>query len=355
MRLGHIGLFLAPHLEAQAVNDLSRFIDVPAFCVISASDENPCQSSEGTKVPDIAYVQHTSGTSSGFPKPISQTQWGAVGCLPVFVDVDPPATFTTTPFYHGGVADALRAWASGAGIWFFPEDRLPITCVNICRALTFSQEKTKQVSIQYFSCVPYVLELLVESEDSKGIEVLRSLTLVGVGGAPLQSSTEKKLVSFGVKLLSRMGSAECGFLMSSARQFDTDDGWEYFRPTEDSTKLHFEARGEGLSELLVKSGWPLRLKMNREDGSYATADLFEQHPTIPSAWRYRGRLDGLITLANGKKFDRSPLEDDLRASCDVLQDVLICGTGRHYPGALLFAVRKTASDEEVLDRIRPHL
>ncbi|KAI1298678.1 hypothetical protein F5Y03DRAFT_409122 [Xylaria venustula] len=298
-----------------------------------------------------AFFQHTSGTSSGLPKPISQTEWGAVGCLPVFSDPNPKATFTTTPLYHGGLADALRAWTSGAMIWFFPEDIMPVTGDNVVPALNAARRRSQEVRVKYFSSVPYVLQMLAEVEGCAGIELLRSMDLVGVGGAPLSPAIGDHLVESGIKLLSRMGSAECGFLMPSHREYDKDSNWQYLRAVSGHTSLVFEPREDGLSELVVKSSWPLLLKTNREDGSYATADLFEPHPLIHNAWRYHGRADALIILANGKKVDPSPIEDELRSCNKMTQDVLVFGTGRDYPGAILFTRFTNLSDNDYLGAV----
>jgi thioester reductase-like protein len=301
----------------------------------------------------IAHYFHTSGTSSGLPKPVAQTQFGAVGALPRLPGGDKPATFTTTPLYHGGLADCFRAWTSGAMIWMFPEAKVPVTGGNVLKAFHFAR-KTSRARISYFSSVPYVLQMLLE-EGADGIELLRDMDIVGFGGAALPKSIGDKLVDADVRLISRMGSAECGFLMSSYRDFTKDREWGYLRPVGDPDLLAFEARDDGLAELVIKPGWPLREKQNREDGSYATADLFEPHPSIPNAWRYHSRADAQIALDNGKKFDPSPIEEAILASHSSLLDgVLVFGAGRSYPGALLFTNDKPhPAAAEVVDIVWP--
>lgn len=37
-------------------------------------------------------------------------------------------------------------------------------------------------------------------------------------------------------------------------------------------------------------------KSNREDGSYASGDLYEKHPTKEAVWRYVGRGDDVIVM-----------------------------------------------------------
>ncbi|KAI0841918.1 acetyl-CoA synthetase-like protein [Hypoxylon sp. FL0890] len=378
MRLGCRAFHLAPHLDHGSMEHLCKMSNMKTILVDKAQEKRAAQfqgeinivkipSFQGGTRPNwdycgesifnnedvnIAFIQHSSGTSSGLPKPILQSQWGAVGCLPSFSHEDQPATFTTTPLYHGGLADCLRAWASGAMIWFFPEGVVPITGSNVVRSVTYAREKSR-VPIKYFSSVPYVLQLL--AEEHEGIRILQSMDLVGVGGAALAPSVGDRLVELGVKLLSRMGSAECGFLMSSHRDYDKDKQWQYLRPVKGSTFLSFEPRDDSLAELVVKPNWPLISKTNRDDGSYATADLFEPHPSIPNAWRYHSRADAQITLANGKKFDPSPLEEAIKASTQLISEVLVFGGGRDYAGALLFKASNDFSNEEVIDSVWPEV
>lgn len=163
---------------------------------------------------DIESIGHTSGTSSGMPKPIRGTHYQAVGVLPCLPNGQDSATFTTTPLYHGGVADVFRAWASGALIWLFNGRDLPITAANIRRSLEITEqacqmEQAHRVpSVKYFSSVPYILQLLYE--DKSGLEILKRMNVVGVGGAALPSAVGDELVQKGVNLVSRFGSAECG-------------------------------------------------------------------------------------------------------------------------------------------------
>ncbi|KAH7359181.1 hypothetical protein B0T11DRAFT_113000 [Plectosphaerella cucumerina] len=368
MRLGYSVVLLAPQLTPRAIQHLCstlgtntiladdrcrKAIDLSDLCVLDIPDYDNIASPPDTRPvhppPEVPFYFHTSGTSAGLPKPIPQTN-AAVSALPSFTG-DQPAAFSTTPLYHGGIADCLRAWTSGAMIWFFPEGAAPITAGNVIKAVGFSRESAL-IPVRYFSAVPYILQMLAEEDD--GLELLRSMDLVGFGGAALPQSVGDAIVDAGVNLLSRFGSAECGFLMSSHRDYSADKNWRHLRPTTDSTLLNFEPRDNGLSELVVGPAWPLRSKTNRPDGSFATADLFEPHPSIPGAWRHHSRADGLIALANGKKFDPAPLEGAIVAAAGVLRDVLVFGAGRDYPGILLFPRSKDQTDN-VVEEVWPHI
>ncbi|KAJ3538484.1 hypothetical protein NM208_g5889 [Fusarium decemcellulare] len=376
MRLGYSALLLAPQLEPPAIQHLCKTLqinniivdeahhhkldnircDINIFRVpcyqdhaLSAASEVPQPS---CKAPEVAYYCHTSGTSSGLPKPIPQTQFGVAGALPCFPKDGQPATFSTTPLYHGGFPDCLRAWTSRAMIWFFPEGHAPITGANILKAITCARGNSS-VPVKYFSSVPYILQML--AEENGGMQVLESMDLVGVGGAALPPAIGDKLVNSGINLVSRMGSAECGFLMSSHRDYEKDKEWQYLRALDNPKLLSFEPQENGLSELVVRPGWPFKVKTNRDDGSYATSDLFEPHPSKPNTWRYHSRADAQITLANGKKFDPSPIEGSILASTTLLQDVLIFGSGKDYAGALLFPSSSEISEAELIDVVWSHI
>ena len=306
---------------------------------------------------DVAYLFHSSGTSTGLPKPIAQTHFAAVGVLPCLDHGKESATFTTTPLYHGGIADCFRGLTSDAMTWLFPGKAVPITANNILKSLEsaeISVTKHGAPPVRYFSSVPYVLQML--STEPKGMKVLQSLEIVGVGGAALPQAAGDDLVEKGVNLITRFGSTECGFLMTSHRDYAEDKNWEFLRSTYGCESLSFEERDNGLAELVVLSHWPYLAKRNREDGSFASADLFASHPTIPKAWKYHSRADSQLTLNSGKKFDPAPLEDEISTS-SLLSDVFVYGDGRLYPGALLF--RSEASSKlpsaELIAKIWPHI
>ncbi|KAI1007254.1 hypothetical protein K3495_g969 [Podosphaera aphanis] len=323
--------------------------------ILTASPSNTVfpLSSNPTSINDITYIHHTSGTSTGLPKPIPQTQYAAVG-VQACIETNNSACFSTTPLYHGGIADCFRAWTSGALIWIFSEAEAPITTRNIISALqAIADANTNDpllAPLIYFSCVPYVLQML--AEEIEGLRLLRAMNIVGVGGAALPAAVGDSLVREGVNLISRYGTAELGFLLSSYRIFNKDQDWEYLRLPSANKYLRFEKQddGSGLSELVVLKGWPYMAKVNREDGSFATRDLFEPHPTTKDAWRYHSRSDSQITLVTGKKFDPAPLEDEIKSSSPLIRDILIFGNGQQRPGALIFVKEDLNIDEAELKK-----
>lgn len=201
--------------------------------------------------------------------------------------------------------------------------------------------------VKYFSSVPYILEMLASEKPS--LEMLTKMDMVGVGGAALSPKIGDRIVQQEVKLLSRFGSAECGFLLSSHRNYAKDDAWQFLRVAQSSPYLNFEPQSDdsGLCELVILKGWPHMSKTNRGDGSFATNDLFEPHPKIQSAWRYHSRSDSQITLATGKKFDPAPVEDAIRSALTVVEDVLVFGNDKPEAGAIVIPSQDVKSAKDI--------
>ena len=91
-------------------------------------------------------------------------------------------------------------------------------------------------------------------------------------------------------------------------------------------------------------------KSNRQDGSYATGDLYIPHRTRRDVWKYVGRGDEVIVMVrplyrfepcrltgqnNGEKASPAPIETVLR-SCPAIADALVVGPNRDQLGAILF-------------------
>jgi acyl-CoA synthetase (AMP-forming)/AMP-acid ligase II len=300
MRLGHAVLLVAPQCQPSAIAHLCQTCDVATLFFDDSYQELATNSSKAAQsekdhslhcVPlmfstasedfkkvlqtqpgsvtsprldetAIGYLHHTSGTSTGLPKPIPQSHRAGLGVLPRFKDGSDKATFTTTPLYHGGVADLFRAWASNAMIWLFPGKGIPITAKNIVSCLDVAgkqHEEGQTPAVKYFSSVPYVLQMM--AADLKGLRYLQNMDIVGVGGAALPAEAGDDLVTKGVSLISRFGSAECGFLMSSHRDYENDKEWSYLRSGAGMEKVKFEKQDDGLAELVVLQGWPHKVRV----------------------------------------------------------------------------------------------
>lgn len=140
--------------------------------------------------------------------------------------------------------------------------------------------------------------------------------------------------------------------MTSFRPAD-DKVWNYVRESPKlSPYLRWVPRGPNLYECTVLPGWPAKVASNLPDGSYATKDLFEPHPTIEKAWKYIARLDDTIVLVNGEKFNPVMMEGTIRSHRAVTETVVF-GSGRPYLGILVVPAVEGMQSSRVVDEIWP--
>ena len=319
-------------------------VDIRGLEEETIPEQSLSTSSGSQKAEDIVLYGHSSGTSTGLPKPIPITNSDEIGALPRFHQIErkphPSSTFTTTPIYTGGLADLWRSWSAVATLWTFPEDQVPVTGENIMRFLDAvglwrlqSANFENSAAIGYVSCVPFVVQMM--AEDERPMRLLLQMDMVGVGGAAMPAELGDKLVQKGVNLVSRFGSRECGFLLSSNRDFPSDKEWQYLRKHSQVDSFMFQKWNDTECELIVTENWPSRSPAIRTKVLFNSHDVFQPHPSISNAWKYCGRSDVQITLMTGKKFDPAGIESALCTSRWIL-DAVIVGDNRQFPAALIF-------------------
>jgi acyl-coenzyme A synthetase/AMP-(fatty) acid ligase len=190
----------------------------------------------------VSHVFHTSGTS-GTPKPIPQTHDSSVVTLPrrQLGEADTlEASFTTTPLFHGGVSDLLRAWMARSLLYLYPSSTTAVTAANIMGAYRacsrYPPGSTFAPPITAFLSVPYILTLLSPTADPTDAEgataMLANMEIVSTGGAPLDTAVGNGLVQRGVHLTSRLGSSECGCAFFFITKFVITDEIFVFPPTQ---------------------------------------------------------------------------------------------------------------------------
>ncbi|USW58884.1 Putative AMP-dependent synthetase/ligase, phosphopantetheine binding ACP domain, AMP-binding protein [Septoria linicola] len=289
---------------------------------------------------NTSFIIHSSG-STGLPKPIFQTHsaslytysqhFGLVGHL-------------TLPLYHNhGICCTFRAIHSRKKIYLY-NARLPLISQHLVATLREHQD------IKILYGVPYALKLLAET--AEGCHLLSRLEIVMFGGSACPKPVGDSLVENGVNLVGHYGATEVGQLMTSFRDFSTDKLWDWLRvPERLLPHLSMELRGPNLYELCVKQGWASKVATNRDDGSYATKDLFEPHPGLPNTWRYYARLDDTIVLENGEKANPLLVEGVLRHNRNVAEAVVF-GAGKPRLGAFIIPKADTSlSADEVVDSV----
>ncbi|KAL6822067.1 acetyl-CoA synthetase-like protein [Trichoderma sp. SZMC 28015] len=294
-----------------------------------------------TETQNIAFIIHSSG-STGHPKPIYQSHKSCLANYSVSMNMK---SFITLPLFHNhGICNFFRALHSRKSIHLYNAE-LPLTQDYLLKIMQAN-------NFEIFYGVPYALKLL--SETQRGISVLQELKVVMYGGSACPDDLGNLLVENGVNLIGHYGATEVGQLMTSFRA-EGDKEWNYVRETEKLSKfLQWVPRGPNLYECVVLDGWPSKVQSNQPDGSYATKDLFQPHPSIPRAWKYIARLDDTIVLVNGEKFNPVMMEGKIRSNKNVAEAVVF-GAGRAHLGMLLIpaALLAARTNEEILDTIWP--
>ncbi|OJD30201.1 male sterility protein [Diplodia corticola] len=295
----------------------------------------------------VAFIVHSSG-STGLPKPIFQTHRA---CLSNYALGSGMRAFVTLPLFHNhGLATTFRGIVSGKRTVLFNAS-LPLTNANLVEAMGAADAES-------FHCVPYALKVLAETDE--GVEQLRRCRLVLFGGSSCPDELGDELVRRGVYVVGHYGATEMGQLMTSFRDPESDKAWNYVRPLPKvAPYLRFVDVGPGIFECVVLDGLPSKVISNSDDpwpNCFRTRDTFVPHPSIPDAWKYLGRLDDRVTLMNGEKVLPIPYEHQVRQH-ELVQDALVFGIGRAFPGLLVIPSEKAAGmpKEQLLDTLEPTL
>lgn len=293
---------------------------------------------------NICFIIHSSG-STGLPKPIYQTHRAA---LYTYSQNFGLVGHITLPLYHNhGICCLFRAIHSRRKIYIY-NARLPLASKHLLATLKHHPD------IRILYGVPYALKLLSETEE--GLQLLSRLEIVMFGGSACPKPIGDRLVNSGVNLVGHYGATEVGQLMTSFRDHKVDKEWDWLRvPPHLKPYLSMELRGPNLYELCVMEGWGSKVATNRDDGSYATKDLFEPHPTIADAWKYYARLDDTIALENGEKANPLLVEGVIRQNHNVAE-AIVFGAGKPRLGAFIIpAETSDLQDEAIVGAVMPKI
>lgn len=192
---------------------------------------------------------------------------------------------------------------------------------------TLLKEILKQQKIRAMFLVPAVIEELLF--EPNGIRYFKDLDFLAYSGAPSSPAVGDRLSKV-VELLSPFGSTETLIVPELALPWE-DWAWHEFNPLFKHEMQLLDA-DEGTYELVLVCDDDMKdinaVYHNLPGvGKYHTKDLFVRHPTRPTLYKYYGRRDDIIVLANGEKFNPMPLEMHVRDQSS-LKGTLVIGNGR---------------------------
>lgn len=325
-----------PQLEHKPILVHSDYYgrDAPKFCRVYDPQK------EANKT---AAIIHSSG-STGLPHPILLSN---ANCIATFAANLNMRALIASPLFHShGFYETFRSIYSGKPIYYcnyaFPLTRQSLT------------DMVNTVKPELFHVVPYMVKLLVETED--GIRSLLGVKMVLFGGSACPDDLGQQLVDRGVNLVGNYGSTEVGRLMNSARP-PGDKAWNYLRllPWAEGYVL-MDKVADGLYECVALDGLKSKSTTNSDNppGSYRTRDLLTPHPTREGLWKYVCRLDDRFTLINGEKVLPIPIEGRIRQD-ELVKEACLFGEGRSLPGVLIIKADRAShlSNEDYIKRVWP--
>ncbi|KAI0024502.1 hypothetical protein F4780DRAFT_775883 [Xylariomycetidae sp. FL0641] len=328
----------------------ARLVPIPAFddLLQGSPPVYPFNKSFEQARDDPILILHSSG-STGLPKPITATH-GSFAVLDNEKNLpEPPGRrkqdwsywnsrgegariYSVFPFFHfGGIATQVlmpifESVSPVLGPPHLPPD------ASLVRQILAHQPLAGLI------LVPAIIEQLVGAADGMDL-IRRAGGVLSFGGAPLSTATAGRLVRAGVELTSMYGSTET-FPLPELMTGPED--WEYheFQPVLRHEMRAYDA-GEGTYELVLfadESNQDTSALYHNLSGvtEYHTKDLFTRHPdpAKPNLYKFYGRRDDIIVLANGEKFNPTPLEMSLQKQ-PLLSGAFVVGNGRNQAALLV--------------------
>ncbi|KAI7222280.1 acetyl-CoA synthetase-like protein [Hortaea werneckii] len=317
-----------------------QVIDIPAIETLlnpHPVQTFPYEADFRTCLNDAFIILHTSG-STGLPKPVEITHGliATIDAQQLLPDVDGRHT-AASELAHRSVYTALPPFHS-AGFNFFSFSVFQSTQLVMGPAdQPPSIDTVEQIlNIGCASAAVIPPSLLAEvAADENLLSRLSEWSSVAFGGGPLPRDAGDAIWKH-TKVLQCLGSTETFNVPELVPR--TIDEWPYhdFHP---ELCTSFMERQQGLHELVfIRNESSLKHQgafwTFPELNEYPMKDLYEQHPSKPSLWAYRGRVDDVVVLSNGEKIMPKDAENAI-ASDENVRAALIVGNGQAQPGLLV--------------------
>lgn len=280
---------------------------------------------------------HTSG-STGHPKPVDVTHGliatidaqqllPDIGGRPVSAKkwADRRVFIALPPFHSAGINFFSYSVFQGTAIVLGPAGQPP-SLGTVDHMLNFDEIDA--------GVMPPSLLSEVAMDDSM-LSRLRKWSSVAFGGGPLPQDSGDAL-SERTTVLQILGSTETHNVPELVPESRADWAYHEFHP---DVGIEFQHREADFHELTFVRDPHKR----RHQGAfwtfsqldhYGMKDLYEPHPTKSGLWHYRTRLDDLIVLSNGEKFNPRDAETLINQNPHV-KSALVVGNARTQPAVLV--------------------
>ncbi|KAI9736294.1 MAG: putative NRPS-like protein biosynthetic cluster [Cirrosporium novae-zelandiae] len=321
-----------------------KSVNIPTYAEILAS-KNASRHYPFTKTYEElamrpAHVFHTSG-STGLPSPIEITH-SFISKLENIQEMPTPAGrlnsdlfvlksgelfFTPFPAFHvtGAVCMLPIPIFSGAVVVLQPSE----TLLNEDMFLSLAS----QLDLTAALLPPSFIEDL--SINPKAREQLSKLKYVLYAGGPLSKPSGDRLMNI-TTVIQMIGSTECGLITSLIPRERKDWSWFEWNPY---SGVEMREAWEGLYELVMPKNekyldWQCVFNNFPNLDEWRTKDLFRRADHNPNLWQFVGRLDDVIVLSNGEKWNPVSQEKFIEDH-PLVRGAVVVGQGRFQVGLII--------------------
>ncbi|ROV98462.1 hypothetical protein VPNG_08540 [Cytospora leucostoma] len=207
-----------------------------------------------------------------------------------------------------------------------------------------------QFKLKSIFCPPIIAEQLVQEPD--GIEKCRNLKFLLYAGGPL-SQTAGEALSEVTDVCQFYGQTETGAIQALVPKREDWASLEW-NPIQEAIMDPYD---DDVYEMIMRRNPSLEkvrsLSANFPDVEvWRTKDLFKRHPTNPALWKFHGRVDDIVVLSNGEKFNPVPSEVQISAH-PLVNGALVVGQGHSQPCLILEPKDPQQTLESLMEAVWP--
>ncbi|KAF5376634.1 hypothetical protein D9615_007853 [Tricholomella constricta] len=300
---------------------------------------------------DIAFVFHTSGSTSGSPKLVPCSFSWLNSTIEKSKQICQPQTpgRQDVTVWMGSMCHIAQTFMLIGSLQHG-------SCVIQPTAITFPTTELVDMihraglnRLNQFATF-LAKHLKASRNDSKLLTLLGGLDDILYSGLPLPREDEEWAFRNGLKLRNLFGSTECGAMLLSVGASGRNpallqslDGFNYrFVSTAPAASAGHQSTAR-LMELIIPAESPdcPDISLRHADGDFHTGDLFQE--ASPGLYVFRGRDDDWIKSENSLRCDTKAIEDNALAMCgNLIAQCVVVGSGR--PSPVMFI--EPASDME---------